>query len=63
MKKVERIIRKIIFSFIFLYSYNLIAVSFNLIIPINIYTITILTVLDVPGLLLLVIIFKLFYWG
>jgi len=63
MKKVSFVLKKIILSFILLYTYNLIAVSFNLIIPINIFTIIILSFLDAPGLILLVIIHKLFYWG
>ena len=63
MKNIGKLLRKIIFSFIILYTYDLIAVSFNLMIPINIFTIVILTILDAPGLILLVIILKLFYWG
>ena len=63
MKNIGKLLRKVIFSFIILYTYNLIAVSFNLMIPINIFTIVILTILDAPGLILLVIILKIFYWG
>ena len=62
MKKVTYILKKIIFSFILLYTYNLIAVSFNLVIPINMFTIGILSILDAPGLILMVIILKFFYW-
>ena len=62
MKKVANIIKKIFFSFLLLYTYNLIAVSFNLVIPINIFTIGILSILDAPGLILMVIILKFFYW-
>ena len=63
MKYIIKLIRKIIFSFLLLYKYNLIGVSYNLIVPINIYTIGLLTFLDGPGLILLVAIYKLFYWG
>jgi pro-sigmaK processing inhibitor BofA len=63
MKKVIKIIKRIILAFVLLYSYNLIAVSYNLMIPINIYTVLILTFLDGPGLLLLALILKVFYWG
>ena len=63
MKKISQIVKKIILSFFLLYTYNLIAISFNMMIPINVYTITILTVLDAPGLVLLVIVLKLFYMG
>lgn len=63
MKKVAYFIKKITLAFIILYTYNLIAISFNMIIPINFFTIILLTFLDAPGLMLLVIILKLFYWG
>jgi pro-sigmaK processing inhibitor BofA len=63
MKKIGIIIKKVILSFIILYTYNLIAVSFNMIIPINVFTVSILSLLDAPGLFLMVIIYKLFYWG
>ena len=63
MKKVTFLFKKIIFAFLLLYTYNLVAVSFNLVIPINIFTIGILSILDAPGLILMVIIlkFSLFY--
>ena len=63
MKKCIYYIKKLILSFFVLYTYNLIAVSFNMIIPINIYTLSIISFLDAPGLVLLVIILKLFYMG
>ena len=63
MKKISKILKKIIFSFLLLYTYNLVAVSFNLIIPINIFTIGILSFLDAPGLILMVVVLKFFYWG
>lgn len=63
MNKLIKIIKKIIFSFVLLYTYNLVASSFNLIIPINIYTVGLLSILDAPGLITLVAILKLFYWG
>ncbi len=63
MKKVFKIFKRIILSFVILYSYNMVAVSYNLVIPINYITIFILTMLDGPGLILMVMIYKLFYWG
>lgn len=63
MKKIIKVLRKILLSFILLYTYNVIAVSYNLVIPINIFTLGITTLLDAPGLIMLAIIFKLFYWG
>lgn len=63
MKKIIKILRKIILSFVLLYVYNVIAVYYNLMIPINIFTLGITALLDAPGLIMLALIFKLFYWG
>ncbi len=62
MKKVYSIIKKIILGFLILYTYNLIASSYNMIIPINYYTLLVVSLLDGPGLILLVTILKIFYW-
>lgn len=53
-KKIFKISRKIIFSFILLYTFNILAMSMNIIIGINFITISIITLLGIPGLLLLV---------
>lgn len=55
MKNILELIKKIVLSFIILYSYNLIAVNFNMIIPINIVTISLLVILGVPSLVALVL--------
>ncbi len=52
---IKKIISNIIKSFFVLYFYNQIAVNFNMIIPINYATVFILSLLDIPGLFLLVI--------
>ncbi|MBR4671736.1 MAG: pro-sigmaK processing inhibitor BofA family protein [Bacilli bacterium] len=62
MKTVIKIIRKIVFAFILLYTYNLVATSYNIMIPINFYTLGIVSFLDIPGLATLVAILKIFYW-
>ena len=62
MKKIINILKKVIFAIVLLYTYNLIAVSYNLIIPINIFTIGIVSLLDIPGMFTLLAIFKIFYW-
>ena len=49
-----KIIKKIIFAIVLLYSFNLIAVKFGVIVPINYITIALLTLLDIPGMILLV---------
>lgn len=61
MKYIMKVIKKIIISVLLLYTYNLIATSFGLIIPINYLTIIIVSILDFPGLALLIVILKLFY--
>lgn len=53
---IKNILNKIILSFFILYWFNQIGVNFNLIIPINIITLIIIFLLDIPGLGMLVII-------
>lgn len=55
MKFIFRILRRIILRTFLLYGYNLIAVNFNMIIPINIYTIVFVTVLGIPSILALLL--------
>lgn len=59
MKIVIKLIKKVIFSAFLLYGYNLIAVNFNMIIPINICTIGFVSVLGIPSMLALIL-FKVF---
>lgn len=49
-----KIIRKLIFAVALLYSFNLIAVKFGIIIPINYISISLLTLFDIPAMILLV---------
>ena len=58
MTKVFDILKKIVFSAFLLYGYNLIAVNFNLIVPINIITILLVSFLGAPCMFALVL-FKL----
>lgn len=55
-KKVFSLIKKIIFSSFILYGYNLIAAPLGLIIPINLITVSLLTLLGMPALFSLIII-------
>ncbi len=61
MKKIAILVKRIIFAILLLYTYNLIGAPINLIIPINYITVIIVTLLDLPGFALLLIILKLFY--
>lgn len=49
------LIKKIIFGAFLLYGYNLIAVNFNMVIPINAFTLALITFLDSPALIALVL--------
>ena len=54
IKLLLRLIKKVIISILVLYGYNLATQSFNLNIPINIYTVIIITIFDGCGFLGLV---------
>ena len=63
MKKFVNLLKKILFSFIVLYSFNTIGSNFNIIIPINVITIALITVLGFPALFSLALLFVLVFWG
>lgn len=50
LKKVINILKRIVFSCVLLYGYNLIMMPMNFIIPINFITIGTISVLGVPAL-------------
>lgn len=56
MKKVIKIVKKIIFSALLLYGYNVIASPLNVIVPINFINIGLMTILGVPALFALIFI-------
>ena len=58
MNKIIILVKRIIFSTFLIYGYNIIAVNFQLVVPINAITISLVTFLGAPGLLALVL-FKL----
>lgn len=57
LKKVFYFVKKVIFSFIFLYSLNLFVNGLNILIPINFFTLGTVTFLGIPGLISLVVMF------
>lgn len=61
MKFIYSVIKKIVLSFFILYSYNIIAENFNLIIPINIVTVSLVSFLGFPALFSLILLFILIY--
>ncbi len=52
---VKKFLQKIILSFFLLYWFNKIGINFNLIIPINIVTLIVVYLLDLPGLAMLIL--------
>ena len=50
-----KLIKKILFAVFLLYSFNLISVNFNIIIPINFITVLLVALLDLPGMIKLFI--------
>lgn len=61
LKKIIKIIKKIIISIIVLYGYNVVTQSFNLNIPINVITVSIIAIFDGSGFLGLVAFYLLNY--
>lgn len=57
LKKIIKVIRRIVISFLLLYTYNIFAVSYNMVIPINCYTLGMLLFFDISGLVSLILIF------
>lgn len=49
-----KIIKKTIFAMFLLYSFNVVAVKFGIIIPINYVTILLTTIFDIPAMILLI---------
>ena len=56
-------IKKIILSAFILYGYNLIAVNFNITIPINFYTLLFVTFFGSPALIALILFKIIVLWG
>ncbi len=55
IKKALEFIKKVVLSFAILYTYNLIAVNFNMVIPINIITVSLIVFFGVPSLIALIL--------
>ena len=54
MKELLAVLKKIVFSVVILYSYNMLAKSLNMIIPINLATILTITIFGTPALFFLI---------
>ncbi|MDD3392053.1 MAG: pro-sigmaK processing inhibitor BofA family protein [Bacilli bacterium] len=62
IKKAYKILKKIIFSCLLLYGYNVLAEPLKIIIPINLYTVGYTTLLGVPALFSMIIIYLVTYF-
>ena len=63
MKKILELLKKVLLSFVILYGFNTIGSNFSLVIPINIFTISLITFLGFPALLSLVLLLVIAFWG
>ena len=61
LKKIFEIIKKIIFSVLVLYGYNLISSPLNLMVPINIITVSLISILGMPALFALILVLLLVF--
>lgn len=61
LKKIFSLFKRVIISAFVLYGYNLIASPINLIIPINVFTVGILTVFGLPAIFSLIVILVLIF--
>lgn len=57
LKKLLNLIKKIVFSVFLIYGFNLMATPLNLIIPINVITVGFITLLGLPALLSLILVY------
>ena len=56
-KKIIKLVKKLCIAFVMLYGLNLILTSVDIFFPINIISLSLVTLLGIPGLLSLVIVF------
>jgi len=56
MKKIFKLLKKVVFSALLLYGYNVIASPLNVIVPINFINIGAMTILGIPALFALIFI-------
>ena len=56
MKKIFKLLKKVVFSALLLYGYNVIASPLNIIVPINYINIGVMTILGIPALFALIFI-------
>ena len=55
IKKIFMLLKKVILAVFFIYAFNNMAVSLNLFIPMNIFTIVLVTFCGVPSIIMLIL--------
>lgn len=55
------IVKRVVFGFVVLYGYNLIATTFNMTIPMNVITIALVSILGAPALFALIMLLLVVY--
>ena len=61
LKKIIKFLKRILFSFLIIYGYNIIISPVNMIIPLNIITVGYVTIFGIPGFISIILIFFLIY--
>lgn len=56
LKKIVKILKKIVLSFLLIYGYNLVISPINMLVPLNIITISYITILGIPAFLSIIVI-------
>lgn len=55
IKKIFSLVKKIILSFLLIYAYNKLTLPYDLFIPINIFTVALVTILGIPSIVMLIL--------
>lgn len=55
MKKIYILLKRIVLSFLTLYGFNVMAAPINVIIPINIITVSLIVIFGTPGVIFLIL--------
>lgn len=61
LKKIIKIVKKVVFSFLLIYGYNLVISPINMMVPLNILVITYVSLLGIPAFLSVIVISFLIY--
>lgn len=61
MKYIVAVLKRLILGFVILYGYNMIAINFNMVMPVNVITVGLVSLLGFPALFALILLFVLVY--